>query len=358
MMTRRDFLAGGCGALLGVAEGASAGTVDVRTRARTACAAFVAAYWVEEKAYFRRHKGKAKPLDFWFSAHAWDMLLDADRLFRTAQTKTLVRRFYASFCARHPDWRTNVYNDDILWWTIACTNAYVHTKERAYLTQGKALFDHLAAREIDETLGGGMWWRSDERKSKNACCNFPAVITAANLFGLTKEKSYLETAKRLFAWSRKTFFDEATGAVYDNVNRAGHLTRWDFTYNVGTFIGSALRLARYTGEKAFLADAEKAGRHFMGALSRDGIVKPCGKGDGGAFHGVGFRYFAELARRSKDPAFRRYLLANAAAAWAHRRPGDDLVGPDWRHIPEDAFDIEGQVANSALTLLLLTALPR
>lgn len=354
-MARREFLLAATGMLAvgGLADSPSA--LSAKERARVAFEAFVKAYWDEGRACFRRHRGKDKPLDFWFTAHAWDMLIDADRLFRTQRTKELVRRCYDGFCRRHPDWRKNEYNDDILWWTIACTNAYRHTHERRYLEQARTLFDHLAGHEIDDVLGGGMWWKNSEHKCKNACDNFPAVITACNLHLLTHEKKYRELAESLFAWSRGKFFDESTGAVYDNVNLEGRLNRWDFTYNCGTFIGSALRLNRITGRAGLLADAVKAGRHFTGALSRDGIVKPCGKGDGGAFHGVGFRYLAELARRPEGKEFRKYLVRNVESAWAHRRRSDNLVGEDWRKVPDEMHDLEGQVANSALTALILSA---
>ena len=323
-----------------------------RARAQAAFDAFLKAYWVEEKSFLRRHKDRNKPFDFWFAAHAWDMLIDADRLFRTTRTRTLMTRFYDAFTQRHPDFLKNEYNDDILWWTIALTNAYRHTRDRRYLAHAQKLFDHLVAHEIDDTLGGGMWWKNSAHTCKNACDNFPAVITACNLAQLTKQKKYLETARTLFAWSRAKFFDPKTGAVYDNVNLEGKLTRWDFTYNCGTFIGSALRLHRLTGDASFLADAKRAGRHFREDLSSGGIIKPCGKGDGGAFHGVGFRYLAELAARADCADVRAYLCDNAAQAWANRRPSDDLVGNDWRRVPRDDFDIEGQVANSALTLFL------
>lgn len=317
---------------------------------------FLKVFRMEPSGDFRRHKGRAKKLDFWFSAHVWDMLIDADRLLRTPRTKHLVANFYDAFCRHHPDWRKNEYNDDILWWTIACTNAYRHTRDRRYLERARTMFDWLLAHEVDDTLGGGMWWKNSEHKSKNACDNFPAVITACNLFSILRERRYRVAAEQLFAWSRAKFFDPQTGAVYDNVNLQGKLTRWDFTYNVGTFIGSALRLARITGQKRYRDDAFKAGRHFMSALSRDGIVKPCGKGDGGAFHGVGFRYLSELATQPGAREMREFCRRNAEAAWANRRPSDNLVGPDWRTVPAPDFDIECQVANSALTLIVLEAL--
>lgn len=366
MLQRREFLLSTLGAALSVVgaeepatrprRGATAPYVSPRARAKAAYAAFVKAYWMEEKALFRRHKDRGKPLDFWYAAHAWDMLIDADKLFHTPQTKALVKRFYDGFCRQYPDWTKNEFNDDILWWTIACTNAYAHTREKRYLEQARTHFDWLVAHEVDDTLGGGMWWKNSKHGSKNACDNFPAVITACNLYQHTKEKKYKDAALALFRWSRKTFFDEATGTVWDNLSVEGKLTRWDFTYNTGTFIGSCLRLYRLTFDKKYLQDAFKAGHHMVRDLSRDGIVKPAGReGDGGAFHGIGFRYLSELAKRADGRPFRSYILKNAEAAWAHRRPSDDLVGHDFLRVPAETADVEGQIANSALTLILLAA---
>ena len=322
--------------------------------ARQAWDAYVMSYWLPEKAQFRLHKGREdKLLDFWFAAHAWDAIIDASLKFNDARTKAMVPAFYDAFMKRYPDWKTNHFNDDILWWTISCTYAYRHTHDKRYLEQAKTMFDWLCEKEIDDTLGGGMWWKNSEHKSKNACNNFPAVITAMNLYAITKEKKYLETAKKLHDWSREKFFDTNSGAVYDNINLDGKVTRWNFSYNIGTFIGASLRMAKFTGEKKYLADAVKAGEQLTKDLSPNGILKASGQGDGGAFNGIGVRYLAELAKIPEGHKFKPWLKENAKSAWEHRRPCDNIIGNDWSKTPADDFDIEGQTAISALTLLLL-----
>jgi len=322
--------------------------------AKAAWRAFLGVYWIPERSQFRKHKGNDQELlDFWLSAHAWDAILDASRLFPDRMTKAMVPAFYDAFMTRHPDWRTNEFNDDILWWTISCTRVYYATKDARYLSQARTMFDWLAEREIDDELGGGMWWKNSERKSKNACDNFPAVITACNLHRLTRERKYLETAKALYSWGRGKFFDEVSGAVYDHVTTEGSLTRWDFSYNTGTFIGSALRLYRATQVRRYLDDALKAGRHMTTALSPNGTLRPCGQGDGGAFNGIGARYLAELAARQGGGEFSKWLFDNAETAWTHRRKSDGIAGEDWSQTPAEDFDVEGQTANSAVTLMLV-----
>ena len=327
---------------------------DARFDAKDVWNSFVKAYWMDEKAQFRKHKGKDDVLlDFWLSAHAWDVIIDVSRLYPSKEAKGMISAFYDAFMKRYPDWRKNEFNDDILWWTISCTRAYSATKHFRYLEQARTMFDWLVGREIDDTLGGGMWWKNTERKTKNACNNFPAVITACNLHRLTRERKYLETAKSLYSWARGKFFDETTGAVYDSISSDGQLTRWDFSYNTGTFIGSALRLYRATRERCYMDDALNAARHMTTALSSGGTLKPLGQGDGGAFNGIGARYLAELAATIDGRKFAKWVQESAVTAWANRRDSDGLVGVDWAKAPAADFDIECQTANSAVTLMLV-----
>ena len=323
--------------------------------ARPSWDAFVKTYWIPEKAQFRLHKGREdKFLDFWFAAHAWDAIIDASRLFKDAKTKAMVPAFYDAFMKRYPDWTKNDFNDDILWWTISCTRAYSATKDSRYLDQAKTMFDWLLEHEVDETLGGGMWWKNSEHKSKNACNNFPAVITACNLYRITKDRKYLTAAIDLYAWTRGALFDEKTGAVYDNMNLERHVTNWNFSYNLGTFIGSGLRLYRATGRREYLDDALKAADNLTVQQSPGGILKAGGaKGDGGAFNGIGVRYLAELAATKEGAKYRKWIADNAASARAHARRSDGVIGTDWTKTPADGDDIEGQIANSSITLLLL-----
>ena len=100
-------------------------------------------------------------------------------------------------------------------------------------------------------------------------------------------------------------------------------------------------------------DALKAGGHMVTALSSNGVLKPCGQGDGGAFNGIGARYLAELAAQREGRRFAKWLFDNAVKAWANRRMSDGISGVDWSRTPTEDFDVEGQTANAAVTLMLV-----
>lgn len=95
--------------------------------------------------------------------------------------------------------------------------AYKITGEDRYLKKAKASFDYVYDNFHDDTLGGGLYW-INRRTSKNSCLNSPAVIAAVRLSVLLKDAAYLEKAKSLYAWQKKTLTD-GTGKVFDSIRR-------------------------------------------------------------------------------------------------------------------------------------------
>lgn len=308
-----------------------------------------------ESSLLRSSDGKDS-LDFWFSAQAFDLLLDSVGMFwRKDLAAEAVEAYFRDFTAEHPDRASHVFNDDILWWAIACTRAARITNERRYLEEAKALYDRLWTTQVDNALGGGMWWRADERKAKSACVNFPAAIVAFNLYQATKDVKYLIQGRRIYQWGVENLFDQETGKVSDHVTAGGDRDEREFSYNFGTFIGASLRLYRATGSKTYLSNAAKAADYLVGSMSPHGIMKCAGQGDGGAFNGVAVRYLAELARRPGGAAYREYLLSNASSAWTSRRLSDGVNGPDWSSAPQSGETIEPQTAVSAAMLYFATS---
>ncbi|MCF7976342.1 MAG: glycoside hydrolase family 76 protein [Phycisphaerae bacterium] len=323
--------------------------------AKEAMTALNRVYWDAGAQHFRKTPGAdSKPLDFWMTAHVWECVMDAYERHGDTGYKTQIGQVYDGFVILHPDWTTNPYNDDIMWWTIACARAYRITREDRYLTRARSEFDRIYAKEVDQTLGGGMWWKRDRHQSKNACVNGPAAITAMELAAILKDETYAAKARDLYAWERAHLFDPNTGAVYDNLNTRQRVSRRVFTYNPGTFIGAALRLYRWTGDKAYLDDAVLAGDYMRQRLCNpDGIIKSEGQGDGGTFKLIGLRYMVELARVTKIPALNDWLQTNADTVWKHRRASDNIMGYDWSKPVREDEDIECQSAAGGVVLLNL-----
>ena len=184
-------------------------------------------------------------------------------------------------------------------------------------------FDLCYARAVSSDLGGGLWWKVDNR-SKNACVNGPGAIAAFLLGRATGEGAYFTAATNLFLWERATLFDPATGRVSDNINLSGRVRRMALTYNQGTFVGAANFLG-YTNE------AMLAATYTMNRLCRDGLLPAAGEeGDGGGFNGIAARWIAQFMKeRGAQATFEPWLQKNADAAWEARRSSDNLSWCRW-----------------------------
>lgn len=284
------------------------------------------------KAFYRVENGRAWFLEstdggkvsFWMRAEQMEMVLDAYERTKNPRHMEMFTHLFRGFVADHgEDWRRNDYNDDIMWMVIACTRAHLLSGDAAFLKTARLNFDLCYERAASPDLGGGLWWKVDNR-SKNACVNGPGAIAAFLLGKATKDESYTAKAKELFGWLRSTLFDPATGRVSDNIRVGGRVSQMALTYNQGTFVGAANLLG-------FTDDARLAATFTMNVLCRDGYLPPSGeKGDGGGFNGIAVRWIARFMQDHKEQAtFEPWLQRNAEAAWQSRRASDGLSWCRW-----------------------------
>ena len=210
-----------------------------------------------------------------------------------------------------------------MWMVIACTRAHLLTGNPEFRDVARTNFDLCYARAASSDLGGGLWWKVNNR-SKNACVNGPGVIAAFLLGRATGEGTYFTTATNLFLWERATLFDPDTGRVFDNISRSGRIRRFALTYNQGTFVGAA-NLLGYTNE------ARLAASFTMNQLCKDGYLPAAEEdGDSGGFNGIGVRWIARFMKdRGEQATFEPWLQKNAEAAWQARRSSDGLSWCRW-----------------------------
>jgi predicted alpha-1,6-mannanase (GH76 family) len=337
---------------------ATTGWAVTSAEADAAFKALNTVYWDSSTKFFRREEQGAKKADFWFSAQLWDTVMDQYDRTGGAEVKRQINDLYDGFIAEYPDWTSNKYNDDIMWWAIACTRAYAITQDERFLKKAKGSFDFVYDNFLDDRMGGGLYW-INERTSKNSCINSPAVIAAVRLSVLLKDASYLEKAKGLYDWQKKTLTDE-NGKVFDSIRydkerQATRIARFSLTYNQGTFIGAAVLLHQQTKDPTYLDDAIKTAQWTQANLcvTDRRILKSEGQGDGGAFKGIFVRYMKLLIRDGGRSEFLPWMKANADSAWQNRRPADNIMGDDWTR-PAGA-SIQSQTATSAVAAILCFA---
>lgn len=293
--------------------------------AKTIFNAYNQAFYFTEgtNGYFRATTAGGKTW-FWDRAEQMEMLLDVYEHTTNTACLTMFSNVFNGFLTDHGrTWGKNEFNDDIMWMVIACARGYQHTGNPAYRDIAKSNFDLCFARASSTNLGGGLWWKIDNR-SKNACVNGPAAIAAALLSEICGDAGYHDKAENIFQWECMTLFDTNSGAVADAISGNGRVHPWASTYNQGTFIGAA-NLLGHTNEALLAAD------FMMNQLCRDGLLPAYAQdGDPGGFNGIGVRWLAKfMKQRGRESRYQSWLQQNADAAWTARRKSDNLVWAGW-----------------------------
>jgi len=148
------------------------------------------------------------------------------------------------------------FYDDNQWIGIACLDAYNRTKQKKYLDIGKEIYRFMMT-GFDTLSGGGLYWREDKKNSKNTCSNGPGIIIALELYNITRQKTYLDTALILYHWVNK-HLRSPSGLYYDNLQIPSlKIDSAIYTYNAGTMLQSNVLLYQITGNKKYLKEAEQ-----------------------------------------------------------------------------------------------------
>jgi predicted alpha-1,6-mannanase (GH76 family) len=239
---------------------------------------------------------------YWPNAHVLDVLVDGYLRTGDENYKTRMKALVQGIKVKNGNTYNNVFNDDMLWLANSSLRAFDATKDQEY----KDVADYLWGRiklSWSDVFGGGITWKQDTPKQKNAVSNGPATILAMRLYEIDKKPEDLEWAKKIYAWQKNNLVDPVTGIVWDNISEVNGAVvtnkDWVFTYNMGTWIGSGLRLYKATNDQTYLDDALKCGRTVMTSpkLVSEGLLKDEGQGDGGLFKGILVRYFIELTQQ-------------------------------------------------------------
>ena len=295
---------------------------------------------------------------YWPQAHAMDVLVDAYMRTNDSQYK----EFYPLWWIGAPKFNNgpkkedpwwNPFVDDMEWIALAQIRMFESCGNKDYIAKARQLYDDWIwptwGPENEAPWYGGITWKTDVNKSKNACSNGPAAIIAARLYQFydkagfkdsKKREAYLAEAVKIYAWLKRNLYDLETGAIRDNMNLAGRIDPAVYTYNPGTFIGAAHELYQITGDKQYIDDAIHAANYVVDNMSNnDGILSNSTHGDGGLFHGIFFRYFVKLINNKDVPTEVRkkyhVYLTHLATIMAEQgvNPSTMLYGGRWREAP-------------------------
>lgn len=297
---------------------------------------------------------------YWPQAHAMDVIVDAYK--RTSDQFYL--DYYPlwwegapeyNFSGREEDPWWNVFVDDMEWIVLAQLRMFESTGNEMYFNKADQMYHDWIwpawGPENEAPWYGGITWKTDVEKSKNACSNGPAALVATRIYTKydqvksPKKKSkeaYLQEAVKTYDWLKSNLYDPKTGKVSDNMNLKGEINPAVYTYNQGTFIGAAHELFKITGDTQYLKDAIQASNYVIDQMSNNnGVLSNSTGGDGGLFHGIFFRYFVKLVNEPAldDATHKKFYeyISKCATVMAENGVNKKtmLYGGNWWKAPGD-----------------------
>lgn len=329
--------------------------IDWSLAANSSVESLINNYWNSNQKYFNTDNNINFTFQYWPQAHALDVLVDA--YIRTDNVVYLnyFDKWFEGVKKKNGNTFYNEYYDDMEWNALALLRTYKVTNDVKYRDAAVQIWNYIVV-GWNENAGGGITWKKGMEYSKNACSNGPACILAARLYQEFGDEQYKEWAVNIYNWLKSTLVNTQNGMVYDNINSTtGEINKsWIFTYNQGTYIGSAVELFKIFNEKAYLNDAVLAANYTISSLVENSVLKSEGTGDGGLFKGIFVRYFTELIQqprldKSDKDKYIVFLKHNAEILWRNGTLKPNILfGPNWRVKPSTKNGLTEQLSGAML----------
>ncbi len=238
---------------------------------------------------------------------------------------------YASYIKDAP--LSDRFYDDNVWLGIDFTDVYLMTRQESYLQSAKLIWKFIES-GMDDRLGGGIYWCEQKKESKNTCSNAPGSVFALKLFKATQDSAYLEKGKGLYEWTKAALQDTTDYLYFDNMRLDGEIGRAKFAYNSGQMMQSATLLHQLTGNEQYLKDAQAlaAACHnyfFTEFTPTEGEpFRMLKKGDVW-FTAVMLRGFMELYQTDGNKTYLDSFTRSLDYAWTHAREDNGLFNTDF-----------------------------
>ncbi len=297
--------------------------------------------------------------NYWPNAHVLQILVDGYTRTGDEAYLSKMKALVEGIKIQNGGTYSNVFNDDMLWLGNACVRAYKASGDHEYLDVAQFLWNDVL-QSYSDVFGGGITWKKDTPMQKNAVSNGPAAVLGMRLYEIDKDTTYLNLAKSIYDWESNNLVDPVTGLVWDNMSEENGVITiqkdWVFTYNMGTWIGAGVKLYEATGDQKYLNNSLKSAKTLITSpkLTKGGILRDEGQGDGGLFRGILVRYFTELIElpdisESDRKEFVKFLKFNATILYDYglKRP-QMLAGPYWAEQPSGSVDLTTQLSGVML----------
>lgn len=243
------------------------------------------------------------------------------------------------------------YYDDNAWLVLGFVEAYELTRDPMFLDWARRAHKFVLS-GWDEKLGGGIYWRPDN-KSKNTCVNAPAAVSALRLYAMG-DKDQLSWAQRLCAWTNVNLQDK-DGLFWDNISTEGKIEKTKWTYNTALMIRANLGLYKVTREPKYLAEAR---READAGIARWADPQTGAFADDAKFNHLFSEALLEAYEATKEIKYLNAVRRDADFAWRYVRDvNNGGFWNQWRKGNHSADDRKTMIENAAAARLFWLLVP-
>ncbi|GAA0938916.1 glycoside hydrolase family 76 protein [Kribbella koreensis] len=210
------------------------------------------------------------------------------------------------------------FYDDNEWIGLNLIQHYQRTGDRSSLARAKEIFtlvEHGWDTDASHPCAGGTFWtQAPWSQDRNTISNGPGAELGAHLYLLTRDKAYLTSAKRMYAWAQNCML-APNGLYWDHIDLAGNVEKTQWSYNQGVMLGAGALLYKATHDKKYLTDAKalaKASLAFYG--TEDRLWKQPTR-----FNAIYFKNLLILDSVSHDRAYTKVAQDYSDRAWKETR---------------------------------------
>ncbi|MEU4396709.1 glycoside hydrolase family 76 protein [Kribbella sp. NPDC023855] len=210
------------------------------------------------------------------------------------------------------------FYDDNEWIGLQLIQHYQRTGDRSSLARAKEIFALVVhGWDNDPThpcAGGVFWTQAPWSQDRNTVSNGPGAELGAHLFLLTRDKSYLTWAKKMYDWTQKCML-APNGLYWDHIDLKGTIEKTQWSYNQGVMLGAGALLYKATRDKKYLTDAKalaKASLAFYGTDDR--LWKQPTR-----FNSIYFKNLLILDSIEHDRSYKAVMQAYSDRAWKEAR---------------------------------------
>lgn len=213
------------------------------------------------------------------------------------------------------------FYDDNQWIAIAYMDAYERTGNKQFLDDTREIYRFMMS-GYDTVSGGGLYWKENDKTTKNTCSNGPGILIALRLYQATREKTYLDTALLLYEWTNK-YLLASQGVYYDAIKLPGlHIDKRFYTYNTGTMLQSNVLLYRITHNKKYLHEAQRLARASLSIFYKEGRFP-----SNYWFNAVLLRGYIALYQADRNKVYIRAMIDDLNKKWQIDLDQNNLAGP-------------------------------